>query len=84
LAQEVKTILEKFPITNAQDRALIFVPYMLAGEILAKELGLDFYSGSKDVTNEQHDRMHHEWMTGLKNTMICTSAFGTGNDHSHI
>lgn len=68
---------------KTEDRALIFVPRIIDGERLAAMLGCPFYRGQglKDVDRQKY---YQAWITGVSTLMVCTSAFGAGNDYSHV
>jgi superfamily II DNA helicase RecQ len=70
---------------TSEDRALVFVPYLDQGETIASSLGCDFYHSSKGQTApEVRQRQYDDWIAGKHNVMVCSSAFGAGNDYSHV
>lgn len=69
---------------SASDRVLVFVPYMDEGQILASLLECKFYNGGKDVTDEERQSAYDSWIKGTDQIMICTAAFGAGNDYPHV
>jgi superfamily II DNA helicase RecQ len=86
LAQaSVKQIIEShLPSFTDEDRILVFVPYKAEGDIMANELGCEFYQGGNEITNQDRLDAYNNWRSGIHRTMVCTSAFGTGNDYSHV
>ena len=82
-----------------RDRGLIFVTYLDDGETLKRLLEVDFYAGkgAKDpktkasgpplnqkALDEEKRSMVERWRSGDNRWMICTAAFGSGNDYSHV
>lgn len=67
-----------------RDRALIFVPRMDLGFLLAAALQCNFFSGHGSVTLEAKEEMYEHWRTGKNQVLVCTSAFGAGNDYPHV
>jgi len=78
IIKETKTFLQQ------EDRILIFVPYLDNGHILAKQLGCDFFCGGRNTASDEKDLMYHNWVEGVNQVMVCTNAFGAGNDYSHV
>jgi len=72
------------PQMSPSDRVLIFVPYIEEGEILASLLGCKFYNGGKDITDMERQSAYDSWIKGSDQIMICTAAFGAGNDYPHV
>lgn len=66
-----------------QDRALVFVPYILQGTALSAALGCEFYHGGKGLQDTERIGIYNRWIEGTNRTMVCTNAFGAGNDYSH-
>ena len=86
ILERVKELVEKrMPYFKSRDRALVFVPYLTDGKELASVLGCAFYSsgGNKDGEQNQQDD-YDDWISGEAKIMVCTSAFGAGNDYSHV
>lgn len=81
LSNSVKDVLDKHPPTNSSDRALIFVPKLQLGHDISSSLGLGFYHGG--LTDNERQKIHGEWLSGTSYAMVCTSAFGAGNDYQH-
>lgn len=77
----IQTEMEQFRL---QDRGLIFVNYLEDGEELAKRLDFEFYHGGKTLSDEQRHSIVKRFFMGEKKFMICTSAYGAGNDYRHI
>jgi hypothetical protein len=77
-------LLRNLPRFTDSDRALLFVPFTTDGVELAKLLGCQFYQGGKKATDTQRLEAYNNWRTGVHKVMVCTSAFGTGNDYSHV
>jgi superfamily II DNA helicase RecQ len=67
-----------------KDRVLLFVPYLDQGEHIAEELKCEFYHGSKTLSDTERLEIHGRWIDGTHQFMVCTSAFGAGNDYSHV
>ncbi|KZT18427.1 hypothetical protein NEOLEDRAFT_1152627 [Neolentinus lepideus HHB14362 ss-1] len=79
----VKEVLEIYgPDLQEPDRVLIFVPFKTQGEALAKKLGYEFYQAT--LTNQERQQMHKRWLSGASKVMVCTQAFGAGNDYKHV
>jgi superfamily II DNA helicase RecQ len=51
---------------------------------MAKSLGCHFYSGGRTTSDSERQEMLQKWIDGLDHVMVCTSAFGAGNDHPHV
>lgn len=64
------------------DRALVFVPFKSLGSDMATALHYSFFHG--DLSDDLRRRTYQDWLEGIFKVMICTSAFGTGNDYPHI
>jgi len=85
IAARVVEILNAPHNLNEQDRALIFVPYLDQGKQLAEILHCDFYNGDKTLaSNEDKEAMYTHWIKGTQKVMVCTAAFGAGNDYPHV
>jgi superfamily II DNA helicase RecQ len=69
---------------DADDRILVFVPYLDEGKKLAKALGCHFYSGDNGTSDDNRKMMHQAWIDGDDTVMMCMSAFGAGNDYPHV
>jgi DEAD/DEAH box helicase/Helicase conserved C-terminal domain len=76
-------VIEQLSHFEQRDRILIFVPYLSNGRELATQLGCDFYGGGKGFSDMERETMYHRWIQGRTKVMVCTSAFGAGNDYSH-
>jgi superfamily II DNA helicase RecQ len=86
ILERVQKLVEtRMPHFDSRDRALVFVPYLNDGEELASALGCAFYSAGGNKEGEQ-DRQndYDDWISGEAKIMVCTSAFGAGNDYSHV
>lgn len=68
----------------AQNRALIFVPYLDQEKDLVELLNCKFYSGSKNVTDKEHHKIFGNWFTGKYHMMVVTVSFGAGNDYQYV
>ncbi|KAF8875528.1 hypothetical protein BD779DRAFT_1678226 [Infundibulicybe gibba] len=77
-------IQDKTMLFSPEDRALVFVPFLLDGYHLAKMLKCEFYNGDQMVDDEQRQAMWTNWRMGKDPTMVCTSAFGAGNDYPSV
>ncbi|KAF8182707.1 P-loop containing nucleoside triphosphate hydrolase protein [Pholiota molesta] len=82
IEQAVK-IAQDYQWSHERERGLVFVPFYDMGQRIATQLNCDFYSGNENTTNEERHAMYNRWNTGAARVMVCTSAFGTGNDYSH-
>ncbi|KDQ05749.1 hypothetical protein BOTBODRAFT_182261 [Botryobasidium botryosum FD-172 SS1] len=81
----VKELLaERVPTYQPQDRVLVFVPFIDQGADLANALHCEFYHGSKDLTDAERVAIYARWISGERKVMVCTSAFGAGNDYRHV
>lgn len=69
---------------KTEDRALLYVPRLGVGKKLASLLECPFYNGSDDLNDKDRHRMYHDWIRGKTDVMVCTSAFGAGNDYPHV
>ena len=83
IVQRVKDLVDEAKL-EARERTLVFVPYLDQGEQLAKTLGCSFYHGGKDLTDEERQRIYEDWIAGRHKTMVCTNAFGAGNDYPYV
>ena len=81
LGPAVKEVLDEYPPLNAMDRALIFVTRLHIGNDIASALGFDFYHG--DLDDADRSTIYRDWKSGKNYAMVCTSAFGSGNDYAH-
>lgn len=78
VTQEMQTFLE-------EDRALVFVTYKEdEGIPIAGQLDCDFYHGGKDLPDSERQAMYARWLEGSHKVMVCTNAFGAGNDYAHV
>jgi hypothetical protein len=77
----------------SEDRGLIFVAYIDDGKALKEMLKVDFYAGGggDKLTREERNKndvekkkMVARWRAGEQRWMICTPAFGAGNDYGHV
>jgi len=64
------------------DRILIFVPFIADGEKLAEVLECEMYKG--EMNDEAKNRVYFQWIEGIHRIMICTNAFGVGNDYRSV
>lgn len=65
-----------------KDRALIFVPYVDFGEMISKALHCPNYSGQ--LSHSERSAAYNHWISGKSKVMVCTSAFGAGNDYPQV
>jgi hypothetical protein len=72
-------------IKTAEDRVLIYVPYISLGEKIARDLDCDFYSG-KIQEQEKRVNMYLSWYlgNGKSDILVATSALSLGNDHPSV
>lgn len=81
---QVESIIENHEDSfNESSRVLIFVPFKDLGVSMAARLEVDFYSGDKDTSDEDRSNIYRAWIRGVNTIMVCTSAFGAGNDYPH-
>ncbi|EPQ50228.1 hypothetical protein GLOTRDRAFT_134134 [Gloeophyllum trabeum ATCC 11539] len=81
--RHVKAILESYVHKfTAQDRVLIYVPFRTEGEALSTLLHCEFYHGKLDPLERL--KMRDRWLAGTHNVMVCTEAYGAGNDYPHV
>ncbi|KZT63081.1 P-loop containing nucleoside triphosphate hydrolase protein [Daedalea quercina L-15889] len=66
------------------DRGLVFVPFKEKGFLLARYLHCQFYCGGGDLTDDVRRDVYQKWVSGHHKVMVCTSAFGAGNDYPHV
>lgn len=69
---------------SKQDRGLIFVRTLNLGQHLAQRLGYDFYNGGYQQSDSDRIGAYGRWIEGYQKIMICTNAFGAGNDYSSV
>lgn len=66
-----------------EERALVFVSLKdVEGYPLSKALSCDFYHGDMDDSLRQ--AAYNRWVQGTHKVMVCTNAFGAGNDYPHV
>ena len=64
------------------DRVLIFVPFIADGEKLAEVLECEMYKG--EMNDEAKNGVYFRWIKGIHRIMVCTNAFGVGNDYRSV
>ena len=85
VTERVDSIIAKHrPGLEKKDRVLVFVPYINEGIQIANRLGCSFYSGGRTTNDLERQQMFQRWIDGLDPVMVCTSAFGAGNDYPHV
>ncbi len=88
ILQRVGEIVNEELVTfSDDDRALIFVPFLDEGQAIAQSLQCDFYHGhdKKNLDSiDNREQIYNDWIKGNKLMMVCTSAFGAGNDYPHV
>ena len=82
LTASVQDDLTAQDFSDPKSRGLIFVATKVIGGEIPQALGLDFYCGG-DLTPLQRVEYHNRWLSGENRVMVCTSAFGVGNDYPH-
>lgn len=83
--QRIQSILVKHLMSfETQDRALIFVPFIEEGVKIADTLGCEFYQGSGALSDTERQEIYLRWIDGRHKVMVCTAAFGVGNDYGHV
>ncbi|KAG6895835.1 hypothetical protein C0992_012212 [Termitomyces sp. T32_za158] len=81
----LEVLEEEMQTFSEQDRALVFVSLKEEeGHAIAARLGCDFYEGGKTITDHEREAMYYRWIEGVHKVMICTNAFGAGNDYPHV
>jgi superfamily II DNA helicase RecQ len=89
IIERIQEITTSFRLRSKDpnDRYLIFVPYIQDGRDIADILNVDFYYTGKDdyqLGLDARQKIFDDWLQGKKTGMVCTSAFGAGNDYSHV
>jgi hypothetical protein len=85
ILERVKEIVKEHLLTlDTEGRILVFVPYLEEGKKISKALNCQFYSGDSNTGDEDRLSMHKSWVEGDERVMVCTAAFGAGNDHPHV
>ncbi|KAG6867384.1 hypothetical protein C0993_003524, partial [Termitomyces sp. T159_Od127] len=65
------------------ERALVFVSLKdVEGYPISKALECDFYHG--DLNDSDRQAAYDRWVQGINQVMVCTNAFGAGNDYAHV
>jgi superfamily II DNA helicase RecQ len=64
------------------DRILIFVPFITDGQKLAEVLDCEMYKGG--LNDDDKNGIYFRWFKGIHRIMICTNAFGVGNDYHSV
>jgi len=82
LTASVQDVVAAQDLSDPKSRGLIFVATKVIGREISQALGLDFYCGG-DLTPLERVEYHNRWLSGENRVMVCTSAFGVGNDYSH-
>ncbi|KAG6819212.1 hypothetical protein H0H93_014238 [Arthromyces matolae] len=68
-----------------RDRVLVFVSFKDdEGRPIAKALDCDFYEGGGSLTDLERVAVYNRWIQGVNKVMVCTHAFGAGNDYPHV
>lgn len=89
----IKTIMEESRSTfSAEDRGMIFVPYVDRGNALARQLDCEMYAGSRDrgtnesveMFEERRKQVYQRWFRGENKWLVATAALSAGNDCSHV
>lgn len=92
-ARTVEVVEAHLPRLQAEDRVLVFVAFFDDGKRIAHRLRCEFYHGGgpnkeKDALSvKERSDMAKRWMrggSGRSQVMVCTSAFGAGNDYPHV
>lgn len=83
-AATIALVNKEMLLFSEEDRALVFVAFKEDGKEIAAQLGCDFYHGGKEVLDSNRQAMYEKWIEGRQKVMVCTSAFGAGNDYSHV
>ncbi|KAJ3980313.1 P-loop containing nucleoside triphosphate hydrolase protein, partial [Lentinula detonsa] len=68
---------------QSHERILIFVQKVDYGIELARHFQCGFYSGDKTVTPDRA-KTYNDWLNGIYNILIGTSALLAGNDYLHV
>jgi superfamily II DNA helicase RecQ len=85
ILKRVQELVEELrPTLGEHGRGLVFVPYIDLGSALAELLDCPFYRGDGQVTREERSKLHQRFVGGQSPVMVCTSAFGVGNDYPHV
>ncbi|KAG6884601.1 hypothetical protein C0992_006044, partial [Termitomyces sp. T32_za158] len=78
----VLCVKQEMATFKPEERALVFVSLKdVEGFPIAKALECDFYHG--DLVNLDRQAAYDRWIQGVNQVMVCTNAFGAGNDYPH-
>ncbi|KAG6819759.1 hypothetical protein H0H93_008917 [Arthromyces matolae] len=85
VSRTVALVKAEMKTFRPQDRALVFVSLKEEeGRPIAESLDCDFYQGGGLVTDEEREEFYQRWIAGTNPVMVCTHAFGAGNDYPHV
>jgi superfamily II DNA helicase RecQ len=85
IADRVEALIQDARLSlKKEDRILVFVPFIDNGVNLAKQLDCDFFRGGRGTSSQDKEDMYQNWVEGVNQVMVCTNAFGAGNDYSHV
>ena len=85
IADRVEAIIDEATQSlKGEDRILVFVPYLDNGIDLSEQLGCEFFCGGHNTSSKEKNVMYQNWVKGFHKVMVCTNAFGAGNDYSHV
>jgi superfamily II DNA or RNA helicase len=73
-----------FNFLSTDDRGLIYVTSSEVGNIISTKLDIPFYTSHPSVTVQERVTMYHDWLSGKFRFMVCTTAFGAGNDYPRV
>ncbi|KAJ3834448.1 P-loop containing nucleoside triphosphate hydrolase protein [Lentinula raphanica] len=77
-------LVNDFLETMANDeRIMIFVPTLAAGQSIAECLYTTLYSGDKEITPDRNT-IYDDWIAGTHKVIVGTSALYAGNDYPHV
>ncbi|KAG5335205.1 hypothetical protein C0989_001870 [Termitomyces sp. Mn162] len=84
-AAVLETLHAEMKTFTQSDRALIFVSLKEEeGRPIVEALGCDFYEGGESMADQKREAIYHRWIQGIHKVMVCTNAFGAGNDYPNV
>ena len=75
---------DAFTFLSADDRGLIYVTSFDVGRIISTKLQVPFYTSHHSVSAQERLTMYDDWVSGKVRFMVCTTAFGAGNDYPSV
>lgn len=91
LSDRVETIVQGALATmKKEDRILIFASSKEVGQLISDSVQCPFYHAGEGVDGRpklsptEQSSIPEQFIAGTNRTMVCTSAYGAGNDYAHI